>query len=253
MKKRINFTGRKRIAAENVQVRITDAGTGQPPHFAVNLNLPAGLPGDARVYVEPYHRSSSMRFSFGTVASPKIPENLSLTELDRSASILFRLKVVDETGEIGKIIASANRIRAIEGNDEPNRKALLPLVSTDLGEDVWGIAMDGGPPVLQINNRIPSFRDRLMADPVLQGAIYPHALRTVLKELLGTDEHDDETEWVRDWKTFAGRLLGEELPENLADEDNELASTIDRIVERFCQIRLFASTARRQQEEAHHD
>jgi hypothetical protein len=196
-----------------------------------------------------------MRFDFGTVAALKTPTDLQLTDVDRSSGILFRVKVVDESDKVGKIIAAAGRIRPLNRDDDPGLKALLPLVSTDLGEDVWKVEMEGAAPVLQINNRIPGLRDRLMTDRLLQGAVFPHALATVLAKLLGTDEYEDEEQWVQDWKTFAGRLLGEELPDNLADEDNslELATIVENIVNRFCQINAFASNARKETEQAYGD
>jgi hypothetical protein len=253
MKRRINFSGRKKISAESILIRIADSASGEPPTFAADLKLPAGLPKDARVYVEPYQRSSSMRFDFGTVAAMTAPADLRLTEVDQSSGILFRVKVVDESSDVGKIIAAATRIHPLSKDDDPGVKPLLPLVSTDLGEDVWRLVMEGGSPELQISNRIPGFRDRLMTDPLLQGAVFPHALATVLHKLLGTDEYDDDEQWVQDWKTFAASLLGEELPDNLSDEENgaQLVSTIETVVGRFCQINAFASTARKETERAY--
>jgi hypothetical protein len=115
--------------------------------------------------------------------------------------------------------------------------------------------MEGAAPVLQINNRIPGFRDRLITDPLLQGAVFPHALATVLTKLLGTDEYEDDEPWVQDWKTFAGQLFGEELPDNLADEENagQLVSTVEDIVSRFCQSNAFASNTRKETEQAYND
>ena len=253
MKRRINFSGRKKISADDIRIRISESANGEPPAFAAELKLPDGLPKNARVYVEPYQRSSSMRFDFGTVATVTAPADLRLTEVDQSSGILFRVKVVDESSDVGKIIAAASRIRPLGKDDDPGVKALLPLVSTDLAEDVWRLVMEGAAPTLEINNRIPGFRDRLMTDPLLQGAVFPHALTTVLQKLLGTDEYDDDEQWVQDWKTFITRLLGEELPENLSDDENAalLVTTIETVVSRFCQINAFASTARKETERAY--
>lgn len=253
MKRRINFSGRKKISAEDIRIRLSESTSGEAPTFAADLKLPAGLPGNARVYVEPYQRSSSMRFDFGTVELLAAPADLRLTDVDRSSGVLFRVKVVDESADIGKIIAAASRIRPLGKDGDPGVKALLPLVSTDLGEDVWKVVLDGAAPVLQINNRIPGFRDRLMTDRLLQGAVFPHALTTVLQKLLGTDEYDDEEQWVQDWKTFAAQLNGEELADNLSDEEEgvRLASTIENIVNRFCESNAFASNARKETEQVH--
>jgi hypothetical protein len=252
MKRRINFTGRKKIPSEDIRIQFGEVTPDAAATFSAEFTLPAGLPDTAKVYVEPYHGSSSMRFDFGTVGSRKTPSNLRLTELDRSPDVLFRVKVVDEREEVGKIVAAANRIRPADG--QPAKKSLLPLVSTDLGEDIWRV-LTGGPPVLQINNRIPGLRDRLMTDPILQGAIYPHALRIVLTDVLGNDEYDDDMKWVEDWKTFATELKGEELPEAVADEEgtSELIELVDDLAYRFCQIKGFATAARSPQENSFDD
>lgn len=253
MKRRINFSGRKKISAEDIKIRVSEAVSGAAPTFAADLKLPSGLPKDARVYVEPYQRSTSMRFDFGTVGVVSPPADLRLTEIDQFSGILFRVKVVNESDDVGKIIAAASRIRPLSKDEDPGLKALLPLVSKELGEEVWRVFMEGTAPVLQINNRIPGLRDRLLGDRLLQGAVFPHALAMVLRKLLGSDEHEDEEQWVKDWKVFAERLNGEELPDDLSEPENEglLESTIENIVGRFCQVNAFASSIRKETEQAY--
>jgi|HubBroStandDraft_5_1064220.scaffolds.fasta_scaffold15245_4 hypothetical protein len=253
MKRRINFSGRKKISADDIKIRVSEPASGQAPTFTVDLTMPSGLPKDARVYIEPYQRSTSMRFDFGTVGVVSPPADLRLTEVDYSSGILFRVKVVNETDDVGKIIAASSRIRPLSKDEDPGVKALLPLVSKNLGEEVWRLFMEGAAPVLEINNRIPGLRDRLLSDRLLQGAVFPHALTILLQNLLGTDEHDDDEQWVKDWTGFAERLNGEELPDNLSDPENEvqLASTIENIVGRFCQMNAFASNVRKETEQAY--
>ncbi len=254
MKRRINFSGRKKIQAEDIRIRLSEAPSDLSPSFSAEVKLPAGLPTDARVYVEPYHRSSSMRFDFGTVGAPHTPADLQLTDIDRSSGVLFRVKVVDESASVGKIIAAASRIRPVKPGDEQGKKALLPLVSKDLGEEIWRLQMEGAAPELQINNRIPGFRDRLMSDVLLQGAVFPQALAAVLTKLLGTGEYDDDEQWVQDWKAFAATLYGKELPDDLAEEDDgQLALMVEEVVTRFCQMYAFATNARKETEQTYND
>jgi hypothetical protein len=105
MRKRINFTGRKKLASEHLEIRVQNPEGQKHPTFTATLDPAsmAGLDKDAKVYVEPYVVSSSMRFDFGTVSQPKIPADTTLSELDRNESILFRVKVVDESGKVGRI------------------------------------------------------------------------------------------------------------------------------------------------------
>src|SRR5689334_21105413 len=110
---RINSTGRKRILREDIRVTIVDPGNGLPPVFSADIKLAPelSLHPTARVYVEPYVGSSSMRFSFGTVAKMAPPENCVLSDVDAGASILFRVKIVDESNEVGRILAAANGVK----------------------------------------------------------------------------------------------------------------------------------------------
>jgi hypothetical protein len=251
MKKRINFTGRKSLSVENVRIRVHPAKVeGHAPSFTADLDLPGNwqLNKDAKVYVEAYVKSSSMRFAFGTVSQISPPNDTELIELDRAEGMLFRVKVVDESAEVGKILASANRIQPL---GEEGVKSLLTLRLTDLGEGVWRLAIGGGaPPVLELNNNIPGIQDRLRQDPLLQGAIYPEALRQIVDDLLSNDENDDEMKWVQDWRTFAERLVGEKLPDDLSDDDqeSERGRIVDTVVNKFCAWQRFATAATKNEE-----
>jgi hypothetical protein len=251
VKKRINFTGRKNLPLENLKIRIQEPQVpGEAYAFSADLKIPNewALNKDAKIYVEPYVKSSSMRFSFGTVGDIVPPADTSLSELDHSERILFRVKVVDESAELGKLLASANNIRPL---DEEGVRSLLPLKLTDLGEDIWRIVIDGGGPILQLNNRIPGIRDRLMQDPLLRGSIYPQAFRQILSTLFNSDEYDDEVPWVQDWKVFVSRLIGKEFPEELGEEDSEsIHQETESILKKFCAWRRFASLVNKFEEKS---
>ena len=249
MKKRINSTGRKQLTRENIAIHLAEPRSlDAAPAFSANLEFPPHLKLEpsANVYVEAYVRSSVMRFSFGTVGLIRAPADTVLTDIDRGAAVLFRVKVVDESKEIGKIVAAVDGIRPLTDTDEiEGRKALLPLVKTDLGEAVWRIHIQGSAaPVLQINNRIPDLRERLFEDPLLAGAIYTEALRQVLHAVLLSNEFDDEMEWVINWKKFIEEVRGTAIPLEMDDEDNALAlDVIEETIEKFLELRKFASRA----------
>ena len=249
MKKRINSTGRKQLTRENIAIHLTQqTSPNAAPAFYADLGFPSHLKLDpsANVYVEAYVRSSAMRFPFGTVGLIRAPAETVLTDLDRGAAVLFRVKVVDESDEIGKIVAAADGIRPLTDAEEAEgRRPLLPLVKTDLGEAVWRIHIHGSaPPVLQINNRIPDLRERLFEDPLLAGAIYTEALRQVLTAVLLDNQFDDEMEWVINWKKFIEEVRGAPIPLEMDDEENNLAQEIiEETIEKFLERRQFASKA----------
>lgn len=260
MKKRINSTGRKSINRENVSILLNKAASAdQAPTFSADLRFPPQLKLDpkANVYVEAYVRSSSMRFPFGTIGLIRAPAETTLTDLDHGAAVLFRVKVVDDSAEVGKIVAAADGIRPLtESEENDGRKALLPLVKTDLGEAVWRLHIEGSAkPELQINNRIPGLRERLFDDPLLAGAIYAEALRQVLTAIFFDTQLDDEMEWVANWKQFIGDVRGIPVQDDLDEEEsgNQIRDIIDDTVEKFVSRRQFATKAIKAREALQND
>src|SRR5439155_26581328 len=104
-----------------------------------------------RVYLEAYYRASWMRFPYGAVGGLQPPPDRTLREVDRASKIYFRLLVVDESGECGLILASADGIRPLEADEDVGRReSLLPVVTADLGPGVWRVRFDAAAPVLAL-------------------------------------------------------------------------------------------------------
>lgn len=246
MSYRFNFTGRKRIPQECITITLVEGAAG-PPSFDAQIALPEELqlPDHGRVYVEPYVKTSAMRFSFGTVANREVPPSRLLTEIDVGASVLFRVKVVDETNEIGKILASANGIRPRSLEDGDDRKPLLPLRTRDLGEELWRLefSREAGPEIV-VSNRVPALGDMIRTNALLQGAIFPEVVRQMVRNVFGGDVEDD-LEWVVDWKHFLATQLGDvidedDLPESGEERADALRELADRVAEGFASRQAFA-------------
>ena len=251
MKKRINFTGRKKLASEHIDIRI-NRQKGQPYASFVATFDPAltnGLDKDAKVYVEPYAISSSMRFDFGTVSNPQMPADTMLSQLDRDDSFLFRIKVVDESGQVGRILADANGIRPKDVQDDGEaKKSLFPVHWVDLGELIWRVDYDQNTgPVLQLTTKVNELPNRLKNDPLLQGCIYSQALRDVLWILVKDNDFDDDAEWVKNWRAFVLKLTGINLEEN-PPEDDEQETFVEDTVRQYARVYNFASKAKQAEE-----
>lgn len=246
MSYRINSTGRKRILREWLRLRIFKVDSGAPPSFTADIQFPSEFTLDprARVYVEPYVGSSSMRFDFGTVSRLVHPEACVLTDIDVGANILFRVKVVDESSDVGRILASADGVNAERDSDGDDRKPLLPLRTEDLAEEVWRLSVDkDGGPVLILNNRIPEVSERLMSDALMQGVIYPEVVRQLARlvyaESFGADE---EAEWLNEWKNWFAEQIGRSIEDDeLSDVDSVVILTDVTIPEAFATKRRYAS------------
>jgi len=242
---RINSTGRKRILREHVRIRLTDGGPGQPPTFAADIQLPPELKLDpaAKVYVEPYVKSSSMRFDFGTVAAMVHPHNCALADIDAGASVLFRVKVVDEQGEVGRILASANGIRPEDDSDGDDRRPLLPVRSEDIGEEIWQLEIDkDAGPTLIANSRIPDLVESLKQDVYLQGVIYPEVVRRLAREVYRNDAgYDDDDDWVKDWTAWCESQRGKSISNDEIEDADAVDALADEIAAAFASKNRFAS------------
>lgn len=242
MKRRLNSTGRQKILAENIALRVIE-DQGVPERFEANLAGLAslGLDRDARVIVEAYAKTSSMRFDFGTVGLIRAPSDTSLVEIDRGAAVLFRVKVIDVSKVPGRLLAASGPVRPKDESDDDDRKSLLPMREADLGQEIWRIDVNAKP-ILLINRAVPDLAQRLVTDPILQGAIFPVVIREVLTAILSGSIPDDE-EWLPDWVAFFTELIGEPFSTDIGEAD-DTEDQITRVVDAFNKAQRWVSKAR---------
>lgn len=220
MRRRFNHTGRKRIEQSSCSISLDMEGGMQ--RFRAHIDLAGlSLPNDARVYVEAYVKNSTMRFDFGTVLHLKNGEAHELGELDASGSVLFRVRVVDESERIGRILAAANRLRPSGDEGKAGRRSILPVRSADLGSQVWKVEVDPDDgPMLSVSNRVPSLKEELIANPVYAALILPHVLRVIVASIVARGAIDSQ-DWAADWVTWVHRECGIDLAVQI---DNEVLS-----------------------------
>lgn len=246
MRRRFNYTGRKRIRRSSVVIDLRREG-GEHPSFSASLDLEGlSLPSDSRVYVEAYHRTEYQRYDFGTLEDIRPREETTLERTAYVENLKFRVLVVDETDGRGLILASADQVKPVEEDIE----CILPVVFRDLGQQIWQVAYDGdeGAPILLLNSRIPGIESMARRDPQFLIYVYPSVTREVLTHMVFVDGIEDMTdpslEWHARWLRFAARLLlGETPPETLDIRDDgfdseEAIDWIDRSVEGFCALHV---------------
>lgn len=232
MKRRLNYTRRRRIPSDRVLIRTLDTTLpGSPPSFEASIDL-AGLdlPTHGNVFLDPYVNTSSMRFSYGTVGAISPPEDCRLSDIDVGKEVLFRLMVVDDSNEVGKILASTTAISPV--GDEKLRQSLFPLKTEDLGEGIWAVDVDRDRPYLILNNRIPGLPEKLSTDPLLRGSIYPHALRMVLRSIYPVSSPSFDEDRVEDWKMFVSALVGDASARDMNENEN-VDDLVDAVVREF--------------------
>jgi hypothetical protein len=252
MIRRFNYTRRKPIRRDQVAIQLVPQARG-PAAFNASIHMDdSDLSGDARLYLEAYYKSSYMRFPFGTIGAPRTPENRTLTDIDRGSSVLFRLKVVDESDTHGRILAELDDIVADQsGAGEVERYCILPVRFTELGQEIWRINFESSRPILEVN-RFEGVEGFVRSDPLFASLVFPAAVREILTHVIVVLEHDaddDGDDWPSIWIRFAASLHGEVPPD--AEEANLQARLdwIDDAVRSFCasqRLRDRLVTARRE-------
>lgn len=230
MQRTINHTGRRKIESKEIQINMSEQENGVPV-FDVDFSLNREkLPDKGSIYIEAYQRNTLQRFHFGTVGEIQKPENRTLDQLDLTSPALFRIRIVDETEHLGRLIASAERLTPEGESEEDQRSSLLVVRSRPLGQQTWKVVIDtGGKPELCINNRIPDAIGQLKNNPQFQSLILPAALRQVLMYFLW-NEDDEEGSIAEEWITFAEHIADERPQVN---DPLQLSNWIDDVVERF--------------------
>lgn len=247
MKRSFNSTGRKKIHQDHVSFRVIRDTVKTPLAFTADLGRLSqlGLPDASRLYVEASIKHSSIRFDFGTTGSIAHPAECKLDELDRDhSSVSFRVMVVDETGHVGRLLASGDGFTDESNIDEgEGRKPLLPAEEAPLKQQIWDVQIDhtSGPRLL-VNSTVPGLLEAVRKQPLLRGAIVPEAVRRVVRYML--EEAEDEAPWFIDWQHLLEKQLGlAPLDDVDRTDDDAIDAYIDDAVSGFADASMFATKA----------
>jgi len=238
---RINYTGRKRIYRENVQLRLTAADRLKLQVDRIDLS-DIDLPGDARIILEAQVRTNLVRVECGTVAKPKLPSGEPLPEFDCPEGITFRVKVVGVSGESdGKLLAAADGLRATTDGEQADRQSLLPVRPADIGQLLWRLDFDDtGSPNLLINKFLPNGWNELARQPYFRALVFPEVIRQVAAWVV--DHLDDAIDnpdspaapWVKYFKVELGQdLLAAAIPPGDEERRQWAQEWADEIAEKF--------------------
>jgi hypothetical protein len=241
IQRRFNSTGRVRITRDRVDIELEQPqDLSVVPTARASLRLEGlNIPGDAKVAIEAYYRTSSMRFPCGTVDGLSIPERMVLSDIDRGGAVRFRVLVIAADGR-GRILAAADGLRPSSPGNGADRQALLPMRETDLGSELWKIDVEHRTgPVLLVNNRVSGLAAKIRADPLLQGLILPHAFRSILLELSASSDDEEDDFWGDGWRKFLTDLDVEPEAEDPSDPES-VEVWIETAVKTFCDLKDFA-------------
>ncbi len=239
--KRLNFTQRIKLTRDEANVLIHP---GQPATFEAVLDL-SRLPDSqksARVFIEAYHRTTRMRFPFGTVESHPSPpqQELRLTDFPDWKDVRFRIKVTDVGESPGRIVAWANNIQP-KGPDDDEQDDLVRWKDKELNGRLWDMDFDESGPYVVVEKAIGYAN--LGQNNDFRAAAYPEILRRTLVQALLIDKAtgDDPEDWFTRWTEgfLVGKLHLQPPPQD--DDPGVLCKWIDDAVEQFCRHFNFAS------------
>jgi hypothetical protein len=238
MIKRVNFTGRRRIPRNRVDIAVYD---GQPRTFDASIDLSGlSLLSQAVVNLEATCAGSTMveRFEFGDVSNVSPPRNRKIAELE-GENLFFTLKIVDRSEQFGRIVGIAEHIRPERAGKQTvtGRRGILPIEPSDLGQQLWQLEFREHDVFLLVNKDAPGLIDRVHSDPLFYAAVYPAIVRRVLKEAIAQNVEPDEQDdrWPVMWLRFGKNLHPEkEDPPRSDDPEEDVDNWVEQIVDNFC-------------------
>ena len=195
------------------------------------------LTQSATVYIEAYGRNLYRRFSYGCISLLAPPIDRALPEFTDAATVQFRVKIVDESGKHGRLLAVADRIHAQQPEDTAqNRICLLHVEYEDLGDRIWKLDLDGDWPLLRVHKSIENIREIVRSDARFYALVYPSVTEQILTEIVierGEDQIDpeDDTRWEALWLKFAASRVG---PLHEAASEADRRDWVRRAVDEFC-------------------
>lgn len=246
MIRRINYTDRQKIKLENIEINFI-YHKDKIKSFNADIDLSdLKLHLNAKVYVDVYHKSEIKRFDFGTAENPVSGGDTDLEDFAYPDNMKFRILVVDDESDEGRILAYADKIRP---QYEPEKRSILPIVFEELGNMIWQIdySDDEGGPVLKLNKSIPNIENTARRDTLFIMYVYPYVIREIFYNMIFitgiSSVTDPEANWVGNWLNFAMKTTGDnELPQFIIKESEEFDAEeslewINFLSEEFCSRR----------------
>ncbi len=236
MIKRVNFTKRRRIPRDRVQIELLP---GLPRRFTASLNLDGlSLSRSSAIFLEAMCAGSPVieRFPCGEVRQPLTLREKPLGEIE-GENVFFTLKVVDRAERFGRIEGIAENIRPVRSKQESaGRKAILPIEPAKLGEQLWRLEFRQENVFLLVNSEVPGMVDRAHADPLFFALVYPEIVRQVLTRAFreNAEPEEEEERWPSYWLRFGRSLHPDRTNPAALIEEEDRGEWIDEVVKTFC-------------------
>jgi len=243
MIKRVNFTGRRRIPRERVDIEVLD---GNPRTIRALIDLGGTqFPSDASVVLEATCAgpNSIRRFEFGQLSNVQAPPDCSLLDLE-GENVFFTLKVIDRSELVGRLLGMAEHIRPARVGKQTTtgRQGILPIDEIDLGSELWQLEFKDHGVTLHVNKQVPGLKERARTDPLFFAVVYPAIVRCILQRAIDdgvTADDDDDDRWSVQWLRFGKHLHPAKQSAPNPDSQDECEEWIDEVAGAFCEAHQF--------------
>ena len=208
MIRRYNYTGRKKLLPQNISISETKKEGKKFIEIKCDLK-DLDFPDEAKIFVEPYFKSSFIRFDCGSVARFQPPSNTDVSDLPTTDQLRYRIKIVDTSNKHGLIIGLADIQGTLVNASDTGRQPILPVDFTDLGKRIWTLDFRSTGPVLAVNSSIENIREKVKSDDIFFSLVYPEIIKRIAVEITKTDGffEDDLTGWQAEWVKFFRQIL----------------------------------------------
>ncbi|MCR4307997.1 MAG: hypothetical protein NUV80_05535 [Candidatus Berkelbacteria bacterium] len=243
MRRRFNYTGRKKILQRDISITLMQDESGSIG-FCMDLTFQNyDFPPDSHIWIEAYDKNSVERFDFGKVedaAQSKREQKVSL--FSGTDNFLFRVKIVDGEDR-SKLLGLAKHVSpiGIREDNEPGQ-SLLKVGIKSLDGRPWKLEYDAADyPTIYVDSDIEAGVSLARTNTFFQSVVFPSVMEDILRKILVEEEYtpsgDPEPEdiWKEGWLDFAASMPGNtKYP---TDEDwslDEKQNWIESSIVGFC-------------------
>lgn len=238
MIQRINSLGRRRVPRSAVQIEVHD---GTPRTVTAEITeSELRYPADAHVVIEATSAGSStvQRIACGTVGELKPPRQTPLDQL-RGQNVIFSLKVIDRSEQIGRLLGIAEKIRPEKTGEQTvsGHRGILPVEHAVLGQQLWRLEFREHDVFLLVNRDVPGLGETVRSDPVFCSMVYPEIVRQVLTRAIvrsGDPDAEDDS-WTTLWLRFGRNLHPSRAKPPTVQEEEEIDEWVEETVRAFCE------------------
>lgn len=208
MIRRYNYTGRKKVLSK--RIKILESRKDGKKSFEIKCDIKdLDFPDEAKIFIEPYFKSSFLRFDFGSVARFQPPLETDVSDLPTTDQLRYRIKIVDNVNKNGLILGFADMQGTLVNDQTGGRQAILPVDFTDLGKRIWTLDLRANGPVLVANSSIDNIREKVKSDDIFFSLVYPEIIKRIALEITKSDGFFEEelSGWQSEWMKFFRQVL----------------------------------------------